>query len=32
MISWAIPAAGAEIFEKEQSEKLRARIAAADLA
>lgn len=32
MISWAIPAAGAEIFEEKQSEKLGARIAAADLA
>lgn len=32
MISWAIPAAGAEIFGEEQSEKLGTRIAAADLA
>lgn len=31
MNSWVIPAAGVEIFEEEQSEKLVARITAADL-
>lgn len=31
MNSWAIPAAGVEIFEEQQSEKLVARITAADL-